>query len=152
MADLLDRVLREIRERKERSRAAVEESRRLEAALAALQGERGGPGRGPRPRRGGRGGGGPRRRARRGANRDAIVGVVSERPGVSAAELAGATGIARATVASTLSRLVAAGVLERVALPAGGRGYRLAGPAAESGGDGEDHQEPASAPAGSSEG
>lgn len=51
---------------------------------------------------------------------------MSERPGVSAAELAGATGIARATINSTLYKLVADGALERVELPAGTHGYRLA--------------------------
>jgi CRP-like cAMP-binding protein len=146
MADLLDRVLREIRERKQRSQAAVEESRRLEAALAALDGER--VESSPQPRRSRRGAP-PSRRAPRGANRNAIVGVVSERPGVSAAEVAGATRVARATVSSTLSRLVTDGVLE---LPAGGRGYRLAQPAPETGGEAEAHPQPASAPSGSFEG
>jgi CRP-like cAMP-binding protein len=149
VADLLDRVLGEIRERKQRAQAAVEESRRLEAALAALERER--PESSPRPRRGRRGAAAGRR-APRGANRDAIVGVVSERPGVSAAEIAGATGIARATVGSTLSRLVADGVLEPVELPAGGRGYRLAQPAPETGGEAENDPQPASAPPGPSEG
>jgi DNA-binding MarR family transcriptional regulator len=37
---------------------------------------------------------------------------------VRVGKLAGATGIARATVASTLSKLVADGVLERVESPA----------------------------------
>lgn len=41
-------------------------------------------------------------------------------------EVAGATGIARATITSTLSKLVAGGTLERVELPAGTHGYRLA--------------------------
>jgi hypothetical protein len=125
MADLLDRVLREIRERNEQARTAVEETGRLEAAPAALDREQ--PVSGPVPRR--TGGGRPsagRVRAPRGANRAAVVGVVSERPGVSVGEVAGARGIARATVASTLARLVADGVLERVALPAGTHGYRVA--------------------------
>jgi hypothetical protein len=41
--ELLERVLREIRERKQAARAAVEESARLERALAALGREPGGP-------------------------------------------------------------------------------------------------------------
>jgi hypothetical protein len=40
LADLLERVVREIRERKEAARAAIEETRRLEVALAALDGQR----------------------------------------------------------------------------------------------------------------
>ena len=138
MADLLDRVLREIGERKERSIAAVEESRRLEAALAALDPDRVEPSTTPRPRRSRRRAS-PRRRAPRGANRDAILGAVSQRPAASAAEVADATGIARATVTSTLSKLVADGVLDRVELPPGGRGYRLVEPGAENDRAREDH-------------
>jgi len=125
MVDLLDRVLGEIRERKERARAAVEGTERLEAALAALADERAGGSRAPR-QSGGRRRVAGRPRAPRGANRAAVVGVVSQRPGVSVGEVAGATGIERAVVASTLARLVADGVLERVELPAGAHGYRLA--------------------------
>ena len=125
MADLLERVLGEIRERKERARAAVEETQRLEAALAALDDERDGGSRAPR-RSGGRRRVAARPRAPRGANRAAVVGVVSQRPGVSVGEVAGATGIARAVVTSTLARLVADGVLERVERPAGTHGYQLA--------------------------
>jgi Fic family protein len=116
-------VVGEIRERKEQACAAVVETKRLEAALAALGGNRAERSRAPRPGRSRRSAAQPR--APRGANRAAVVGVVSQRPGVSAAEVAGATGIARATVGSTLSKLAADGVLERVELPAGGRGYRL---------------------------
>ena len=50
---------------------------------------------------------------------------MGERPGATAREIADLTGIARNTVASTLTRLAAAGVLERSELPAGGVGYRL---------------------------
>jgi DNA-binding transcriptional ArsR family regulator len=65
-------------------------------------------------------------RARRGANREAILAAVGERPGATAREIADLTGVARNTVASTLTRLAAAGVLERSELPAGGVGFRLA--------------------------
>ena len=122
--DLLSRILGEIRERKEVSRAAFEESQRLERALAALKADgkrasvRGGD---VRQRR--RGGGG--RRAAPGANRDAIVAVVRDRPGVTAGEIASATGIARATVSSTAARLAGSGTLERVELPGGGVGFRV---------------------------
>ena len=139
MADLLDRVLREIRERKERARAAVEETERLEAALVALDGERAGGSRTPR-RSGGRRRAAGRPRAPRSANRAALIGVVSERPGVSVGELARATGIARATVTSTLSKLVADATLERVELPAGTHGYRLAQAIGDDRGGGEEGQ------------
>src|SRR5829696_10496047 len=98
--DLLDRILEEIRERKDASRAAHEESERLQRALAALDKQRG-PGRPPDGRRPQRRAGSPprqRRRAAPGANRDAILAIVRDRPGATAAELASTTGIARATV------------------------------------------------------
>src|SRR5215207_2117766 len=102
--DLLDRILREIRERKDASRAAYEESQRLQRALTALD-DQGRPTRAPEGRRPGRRGGSSaprRRRAAPGANRDAILAVVRDRPGVTAAELASSTGVARATVSSTV--------------------------------------------------
>jgi DNA-binding transcriptional ArsR family regulator len=123
--DLLARVLREIRERKQLAQSAYEESRRLERALAALDSDLSGA---PDSTRTGR------RRARkpaqrparapRGANREAILAVLRDRPGVSAGEIAQATGIARSTVSPTLSRLVAAGTVERTELPSGSVGFR----------------------------
>jgi len=121
--DLLNRILGEIRERKEASRPAFEESRRLEQALVALEADGTAAVRGHdvrQRRRGGRG-----RRAAPGANRDAIVAVVRERPGVTAGEIASASGIARATVSSTAARLTGNGALERVELPGGGVGFRV---------------------------
>jgi DNA-binding MarR family transcriptional regulator len=57
--------------------------------------------------------------------------------GAGAGEPAPATGIARSTVSPTLSRLIAAGAVERTELPAGGVGFRLGangGAAAATGG------------------
>src|SRR3954451_15433770 len=126
--DLLDRILEEIRERKDASRAAYEESQRLQRALAALDEQRR-PSRLPDGRRRGRRGGSSarqrRRRAAPGANRDAILAIVRDRPGVTAAELSSTTGIARATVSSTVARLAASGTLDRTTLPSGGVGFRL---------------------------
>jgi DNA-binding MarR family transcriptional regulator len=51
---------------------------------------------------------------------------VGERPGATAREIADATGIARTTVASTVTRLAAAGVLGRSELPGGWVGFRTA--------------------------
>jgi DNA-binding MarR family transcriptional regulator len=50
---------------------------------------------------------------------------VRERPGSTAREIADATGIARTTVASTVTRLAANGALERSELPDGGVGFRV---------------------------
>jgi DNA-binding transcriptional ArsR family regulator len=126
--DLLDRILGEIRERKQAAQAAYEESQQLQRALAALDAKP----TGARQRRS-KGSRSQRRdtprpsadRARRGANREAILAAVGERPGATAREIADLTGIARATVASTLTRLTANGVLERSELPAGGVGFRV---------------------------
>jgi DNA-binding transcriptional ArsR family regulator len=137
-----DLLAREIRERRQAAQAAYEESRRLERALAALGSEPSAtagsvPDSARPPRRPAR----RRRRAAPGANREAILAVVRERPGVSAGEIAQATGIARSTVSPTLSRLIATGAAERTELPAGGVGFRLGadeGAAAVAGGVGGD--------------
>jgi len=50
-------------------------------------------------------------RAPRGANQSAILAVVEERPGVSVAEIASVTKIAKPTVATTVSKLKRDGVL-----------------------------------------
>jgi hypothetical protein len=65
-------------------------------------------------------------RAPRGANREAILTVVGERPGVSAAEIADVTKISRAVTYNTLAKLVAQGRLEKTELPGGQTGYKAA--------------------------
>jgi len=50
-------------------------------------------------------------RAPRGANQSAILAIVEERPGVSVAEIASVTKIAKPTVATTVSKLKREGVL-----------------------------------------
>jgi len=50
-------------------------------------------------------------RAPRGANQDAILAIVEERPGVSVAEIAAVTKIAKPTVAASVSKLKREGVL-----------------------------------------
>jgi hypothetical protein len=140
MTDLLDRVRSELRERLAASRAAVEEYERLQAALRALEAAGSGlaasaarPGSGARraqPTNRGRsrptspGGTG---RAARGANRDAVVRVIRDRPGVTVAELASASGVAQATVYGVLRRLVDRGEVARRDLPGGQAGYALSG-------------------------
>ena len=133
---LLDRVLREIRERADESRAAYEESRRLEAALVALgDGASTPPVAAAPPARRARSANGTRAprsrsasgaRAPRGENLRRIRESVSQRPGATAGEIGVATGIARATVASTLGKLARDGELEKTDLPSGRVGYRVA--------------------------
>jgi hypothetical protein len=58
-----------------------------------------------------------------GANREAIVAVVRERPDVTAGEIASATGIARATVSSTAARLAGGGRLSALSCLAAASGF-----------------------------
>ncbi len=67
-----------------------------------------------------------RKRAPRGANREAILSTVSERPGVSAAEIADVTKISRAVTYNTLAKLVQQGLIVKTELPSGQSGYRAA--------------------------
>ena len=69
-----------------------------------------------------------RSRAPRGANREAILSLVGERPGVSATEIADVTKISRAVTYNTLAKLVQQGQLEKTELPGGQTGYKSASP------------------------
>ena len=71
-----------------------------------------------------------RTRAPRGANREAILRVVGDRPGVSATEIADVTKISRAVTYNTLAKLVEQGQLAKTALPGGQTGYRAVDAAA----------------------
>lgn len=129
MADLVGQIQRDIEKRLQELRPLIEEKERLEAVLAALKNGSAATPSAPRPRAtttrvagrapyaAGRG-----RRAPRGANREAILTVVRERPGVSAAEVAEITRIAKPTVHTTISQLKRKGILE----PEGSGGVKLA--------------------------
>jgi hypothetical protein len=126
--ELLDRVVREIRERRAQAQAAYEESRQLERALRALDGQQDRPVPAGQSARRARASRPSRSRAPRGQTRAAILQVVAERPGTSAAEIAGAAGLERGVTQTTLGRLVHQGAVERVELPSGTSGYRLSSP------------------------
>ena len=135
MADLVTQIQSDIERRLKELRPLLAEKEQLEAVLAALTSE---------PSNGGGAAvaapraravrtpapaaerapyaGGKRRRAPRGANREAILQVVRERPGVSAAEVAEVTKIAKPTVHTTISQLKRKGILE----PEGANGVKLA--------------------------
>jgi sugar-specific transcriptional regulator TrmB len=74
-----------------------------------------------------------RTRAPRGANREAILSVVGERPGVSATEISEVTKISRAVTYNTLAKLVEQGRIAKTELPGGQTGYKPAEPAESSG-------------------
>jgi len=129
MADLVGQIQRDIEKRLQELRPLIEEKERLEAVLAALTNGSGSAPAAPpvratttraavrAPYAAGKG-----RRAPRGANREAILSVVRERPGVSAAEVAEITKIAKPTVHTTISQLKRKGILE----PEGSGGVKLA--------------------------
>jgi hypothetical protein len=133
--DLLTRVRAELRQRLDELRPLVAEHDRLESVLIALDGgrEANGPSR-PATRRGTRrrrassvrGGRQGRERAPRGANREAILRTIGERPGASAAEISAASGVQRNVTYATLRTLAAQGDVTKRELPGGQAGYRRA--------------------------
>ena len=136
MAELLDRIHAEIRDRLRASEAAVSESERLEAALAALSGDptpvsSGAPTvrreRAPRERRSAAAPARRSKRAQRGANRAAALRAIGEHPGAGVAELITATGISRGVLYALLGRLTEHGEIVKQSLPGGRTGYALAG-------------------------
>ena len=143
MTDLLDSIRAQLRTRLDELRPLVREYERLQEAEAALadgsptsgkragQAKRGGSQ--PRPAGGRRGGArrtGSRRRssssAEREVNRETVLALVRERPGITKAELKDATGLSSAGVAQNLRRMLARGEVREEALPGGATGYRIA--------------------------
>jgi hypothetical protein len=105
-------------------RAAVEEYERLQAALTAL--ETAGDAT-PAPARRRRFGTPPtKKRAARGANRDRALRVIADRPGVTVAELAAATGIGKNVLYGLTRSLTERRHIERVGLPGDTFGFRIA--------------------------
>jgi hypothetical protein len=140
MPDLLDRIQTELRARLEEARAAMREYEQLEAALRALGEQPPEPASAnARPRRSRpqtapssgasdaseRTGPATPKRAARGANRDAVLRALSERPGASVSELAAASGVPKAVLHGVLRRLVQGSEAQKRELPSGRTGYSL---------------------------
>jgi hypothetical protein len=118
-------------------RPLVREYERLQEVEAALADGSPTSGKRVRPsKRGGsqarRGGGrraGSRRRssssAGRAANRETVLALVRERPGITKAELTDAAGLSSAGVAQNLRRMLDRGEVREEALPGGATGYRI---------------------------
>jgi hypothetical protein len=72
---------------------------------------------------------GSRRRSRgsgeREANREKLLALVRDRPGITKAELKAAAGLSSAGVAQKLRRMLDRGELGEQALPSGSIGYRI---------------------------
>jgi hypothetical protein len=146
MAELLDSIRRELRTRLDELRPLVREYERLQRAEAALND--GSPSRPRRARRSGEGAStsavkASRRGARRGsstpaareANREKVLALVRERPGVTRGELKQAAGLSGAGIAQNLRRLVERGEIREAELPGGQVGYRLGDGDREGGGE-----------------
>jgi hypothetical protein len=140
LTDLLDAIHAELRARLDELRPLVREYERLQAAEAALadgtptSGRRAGQPkrRGSQPPRGaarrdGASRTGSRRRssssAKREANREKLVALIRERPGITKAELKDAAGLSSAGVAQNLRRMLDRGEVREEALPSGATGY-----------------------------
>jgi hypothetical protein len=135
LTDLLDSIRAELRTRLDELRPLVREYERLQEARAALadgqptSGERAG-----QPKRRGsyarRGRVGARRRssssANREGNREKVLALVRERPGITKAELKDAAGLSSAGFAQNLRRMLARREVREEPLPSGVTGYRLA--------------------------
>ena len=143
LTDLLDSIRAELRTRLDELRPLIREYERLQEAEAALADGSPTSGKGAgQPKRGGaqarQGGGrrggarrrGSRRRsspsAEREVNREKVVALVRERPGITKAELKDAAGVSSAGVAQNLRRTLDRGQVREEALPAGATGYRIA--------------------------
>jgi hypothetical protein len=134
--DLLDRIREQISMRLAELRPLVDEHRRLDAALQAL-GEMDSPAAvaasasspaQTRPRAHKASPPTRRKRAPRGANREAVLRAAQQRPGATSAELAAVSEVEPNTLKALLARLVKAGELQKRALPTGRTGYALAHP------------------------
>jgi hypothetical protein len=115
--DLVARTRQELQERIAELEAMTNELPRLKAALAALGGPVDGPARAPRqPRRRTAANGRVRRRRPRGANRDAILAVIAQRPGASVGEVASVVekqGVKKSVAYTTVSKLARDGIIEK---------------------------------------
>jgi hypothetical protein len=136
MPDLLDSVREQLRARLDELRPLVREYQRLQDAERALgDGPPISAKRAARPKQAGprrSGGARPasRRRssapAKRETNRQKVLDLVRQRPGITRAELKDAASLSGAGVAQSLRRMLDRGEVREEALPGGTTGYRIA--------------------------
>ncbi len=136
MPDLLDFIREQLRARLDELRPLVREYQRLQDAERALgdgpptRAQRAAPAKRAQPRRSGGARTASRRRssapAEREANRQKILDLVRQRPGITRAELKDAASLSGAGVAQNLRRMLDRGELREEALPGDTTGYRLA--------------------------
>jgi hypothetical protein len=136
MPDLLDSIRGQLRARLDELRPLVREYQRLQDAERALgdgppiSAERAAPPQRAQPRRSGGARPASQRRssapAEREANRQKILDLVRQRPGITRVELKDAASLSGAGVAQNLRRMLARGQVREEALPDGTTGYRIA--------------------------
>jgi hypothetical protein len=113
--DLVERTRHELEERIAELETMTAELPRLRAALIALGGPREAPRKRKSPPRVPRNGG-TRRRRPRGANRDAILKVIGDRPGASVGEVAAAVeklGVKKNVAYATVNKLAKDGAVAK---------------------------------------
>ena len=123
MPHSLDEVRKQLRRRLNELRPLVDEYAQLERAAQALGEDRPEPR--ARRRRTSRDAGSSSQRAPRGQNKQAVHGVIAERPGVSVGEIASVTGLAKALIYNVTRTGVQKGELRKVDLGAGRSGFAL---------------------------
>jgi hypothetical protein len=136
MPDLLDSIRRQLRTRLDELRPLIREYQRLQDAERALgdgpprSAKRAARPKQAEPPRTGSARTASRRRpsapAAREANRQKILDLVRQRPGITRAELKDAASLSGAGVAQNLRRMLDRGEVREKALPGGTTGYRLA--------------------------
>jgi hypothetical protein len=129
MAQSLDQLKRQLRERLTELQPLVDEYAQLERAAAALGDETAAAPDAARPAK-------PARsrkpsatsspRAPRGANKTAVLATIDERPGVTVGEIAAVTGIAKPLIYNVTRTALGKGEIEPVDLGGGRKGFKTA--------------------------
>jgi hypothetical protein len=125
VADLLDTIQAEIRDRLKELRPAVTEVEQLEAALAALGASEAAA---SNVSRSGNGGRPTSKRAPRGQNKARIYAAIEAKPEATVSDIHDATGIAKPLIYNTTRSGLEKGDLARVSLAGGHQGFKLKSP------------------------
>jgi hypothetical protein len=125
VADLLDTIQAELRDRLKELRPAVTEVEQLQAALAALGASEAAA---SNVSRGGQGGSPTSKRAPRGQNKARIYAAIEAKPEATVSDIHDATGIAKPLIYNTTRGGLEKGDLARISLAGGHQGFKLKSP------------------------
>jgi hypothetical protein len=123
MAQSLDQLKRQLRERLTELQPLVDEYAQLERAAAALGDE---PPAAPKQEKPRKASAAAPARAPRGANKTAVLATIDERPGVTVGEIAAVTGIAKPLIYNVTRTALGKGEIESVDLGGGRKGFKTA--------------------------